>query len=102
MKTPALIPLFLIGLMRVGTGIAAPLADLATGSLFQAHTTKGFTVYGDGAHYKLGSRVGLFADYKAMRPASGALSPLETGLPAKPPVRLGGFLVSAGIRVYLN
>ena len=102
MKTPALIPLSLIGLMRVGTDIAAPPADLATASFFQAHTAKGFTLRGDGAHYKLGNRVGLFVDYKAMAPASGALSSLETGLPAKPPVRLGGFLVSAGIRVYLK
>jgi hypothetical protein len=80
MKTPVLIPLFLVGLMRVGTGIAAPPADLATASFFQAHTTRGFTLCGDGPHYKLGNRVGLFVDYKAMRPESGALSPLETGL----------------------
>ena len=71
-------------------------------SLLQAHTTNGFALRGDGAHYNLGSKAGLFVDYKEMRPASGALSPLETGLPAMPPVRLGGVLVSAGIRVYLK
>ena len=56
----------------------------------------------DGARYSLGNRVGLFMDYKEMKPASGALSPLETGPRAMPPVRLGKFLVSAGIRLYLN
>jgi len=101
-KTAALIPLFLIAMIRVGTSIAAPPGDLATASLLNAHTAKGLALHGDGAHYKLGNAVGLFVDYKEMRPASGALSPLETGLPAKPPVRLGRFLVSAGIRVYLK
>ena len=56
----------------------------------------------DGARYNLGNRVGLFVDYQEMKPASGALSALETGPRAMPPVRMGGFLVSAGLRVYLN
>ena len=50
----------------------------------------------------LGRRVGLFVDYKELKPANHALGPLETDLPAMPPVRLGKFLVSAEIRVNLN
>ena len=102
MKTAVPMMLFVVGVMRVGTGIAAPPADLATASLPHTHTTQGFAVRGDGTYYQLGSRAGLFVDYKEMRPANGALAPLETGLPAMPPVRLGGFIVSAGIRVYLK
>jgi hypothetical protein len=50
----------------------------------------------------LSNKVALFVDYKEMKPASGALSSLDTGLPAMPPVRLGGFLVSAGIQYHFN
>ena len=101
MRTAALMIFLVAALMRIDTGIAAPLADLAAVSVRQARANGSFGLR-DGAHYNLASRVRLFVDYKEMRPASGALSPLETGLPARPPVRLGGFLVSAGIRVYFN
>jgi hypothetical protein len=103
MLTKAAAPtiLLLIALMRAGTGIAAPMADVARASLLQPLATESFNLH-EGARYSLGSRVGLFVDYKEMKPASGALSSLETGPRAMPPVRLGGFLVSAGIRVYFN
>ena len=102
MKTATLTTLLVIGVIRVRTGIAAPPADLATAALLHTHTTGGFAVRGDGARYQVSNRVGLFVDYKELKPASGALSPLQTDLPAMPPVRLGGFIVSAGIRVYLK
>jgi len=103
MLTKAAAPMILlvIAVTRAGTGIAAPMADVARASLPQPRAMATFSLR-DGAHYKLGSRVGLFADYRELKPASGALSPLETGPRAMPPVRLGGFLVSAGIRVYFN
>jgi hypothetical protein len=50
MKNAALMLSFVIGQLLVGTGIAAPPPDLATASLLQAHTTKGFALGGDGAH----------------------------------------------------
>lgn len=108
MKAVAVTMLVSIALTRIGTGIAAPMADLARASLARSRAIEtaalrdGFLISGDGARYKLGSRVGLFVDYKEMKPANGALAPLETGLPAMPPVRLGGFLVSAEIRVTLD
>jgi hypothetical protein len=101
MKAAALLVFILIALTSVGMGVAAPMADVATAPHLQPRGTDSFSLR-DGARYKLGSRVGLFVDYKEMRPASGALSPLETGLLAMPPVRLGRFLVSAEIRVYFN
>jgi Lecithin retinol acyltransferase len=42
MKTAALVMLFMVGVSRVGTGVAAPLSDLATASLRNTHATKGF------------------------------------------------------------
>jgi hypothetical protein len=105
MLTKAAAPMIflVIALTRTGTGIAAPMADVASASLPRplATATGSFNLR-DGARYNLGRRVGLFVDYKEMKPASGALSPLETGPRAMPPVRLGRFLVSAGIRVHLN
>lgn len=102
MKTATLTTLLVIGVMHVGTGIAAPPTDLANAALVHTRTTEGFAVLDDGARYQLGNRLGLFVDYKELKPASGALSALQTDLPAMPPVRLGGFIVSAGIRVYLK
>ena len=102
MKTAAVMMLFVIGVIRVGPGVAAPLADLTTASLLRAYQAGSFVVHSDGAHYRLGSGVGLFVDYKEMTPANAAFSALQTGLPAMPPRRLGGFVVSAGIRVYLK
>jgi len=101
MKAAAPMMFLVTALLRVGTGTTAPLADLVAAPLLQAQTTGGF-VSSDGAHYNLASRVGLFVDYKEMRPASGPMASLETGLPAMPPVRLGGVLVAAGIRFYFN
>ncbi len=101
MKGAALMMVLVMALTCAGTGIAAPMADLTSASLPQPPATHSFRLR-DGAHYALGSRVGLFVDYKEMKPASGASSPLETGPRAMPPVRLGSFLVSAGIRVYFN
>ena len=108
MKAVAVTVLVSIALTRVGTGIAAPMADLARSPLNQPRALEtsalrdGFLILPDGARYSLGSRVGLFVDYKEMKAVNGALGSLETGLPAMPPVRLGRFLVSAGIRVNLN
>lgn len=102
-KAAASMIFLVIALTRTGTGIAAPMADVGSASLPRPHATAtGSFNLRDGARYNLGRRVGLFVDYKEMKPACGALSPLETGPRAMPPVRLGGFLVSAGIRVYLN
>ena len=105
MKTSALVMLFMVGVSGVGTGIAAPLPDLATASLRNTHATKGFggfALRGDGADYRLGRRVGLFVDYQEMRPANGVFSSLQTGLPAMPPVRLGNVVVRAGVRVLIK
>jgi len=92
-------------LSRAGVGMAAPMANVAAASPSQPHAqhhaAASFNLR-DGARYNLGNKVGLFVDYKEMQPASGPLSALETGPRAMPPVRLGRFLVSAGIRVYLN
>ena len=101
MKVRALTILLAALLTRVRAGMAAPLADLAAVSRPPAQTAKAFELR-EGVRYNLGRKVGLFVDYKEMRPASGALSPLDPGLPAKPPVRLGSFVVSAGIRFYFN
>jgi hypothetical protein len=101
MKSTARMVFFVTAVLRVGTSIAAPLADLGAASLPQLRTTGSFALR-EGAQYKLGSRVGLFVDYKEMRPASGALSALETGPRAMPPVRMGGVLVLAGIRFHFN
>lgn len=100
----ATLMLFVIGTIRIGPGIAAPPANFATTSSLHAltTTTKGFTLSGDVAHCQLGNRLGVFVNYKEMGPASGALSPLQTGLPTMPPVRLGGFVLSVGVRVYLK
>ena len=100
-KVAALMIFLLIALLRAGAGSAAPMTDLARASLLQAHATGSFNLR-DGARYNLGSRVGLFVDYQEMKPASDALSSLDTGPRAMPPVRLGRFLVSAGIRLYFN
>ncbi len=95
--------LLVIGLIHIETSFAAPPANLAAAASLHAHPTiNRFALRGDGAQYKLARGVALFVDYKEMKPMSGALGPLETGLPAKPPLRIGGFLVSAGIRLYLN
>ena len=101
MKVRALTMLVAAILTRVRTGMAAPLADLAAVSRPLAQTAKVLELR-DGVRYTLGGKVGLFVDYKDMRPSCGALSPLDPGLPAKPPVRLGSFVVSAGIRFYFN
>ncbi len=69
MKTAALVMAFTVGVSRVGTGMAAPLSDLATVSLRNTHATKGFGAFalrGDGTDYRLGSRVGLVVDYQEM------------------------------------
>lgn len=94
----------MIALTRTATGIAAPMADVASASPPRSHATTSTASFNlrDGARYNLGRGVALFVDYKEMQPASGALSPLETGPRAMPPVRLGRFVVSAGIRVHLN
>jgi hypothetical protein len=102
-KAAASMILLVMALARTATGIAAPMADLASASPPRSHATSAASFnLRDGARYNLGKRVGLFVDYKEMKPASGALSPLDTGPRAMPPVRLGRFLVSAGIRVHLN
>jgi hypothetical protein len=101
MKGAALMMFLVMALTCAGTGVAAPMADLTTASLPQPRATHSFGLR-DGAHYALGSRVGLFVDYKEMKPASDALGRLDTGPRAMPPVRLGRFLVSTGIRVYFN
>jgi hypothetical protein len=101
MKGAALMMFLVMALTCAGRGVAAPMANLTRASLPQPRATYSFALQ-DGAYYTLGSRVGLFVDYKEMKPASGASSPLETGPRAMPPVRLGRFLVSAGIRVYFD
>jgi hypothetical protein len=101
MKSTALTVFLLTDLMRFGMGIAAPMADVARASLLQSHNAESFALR-DGAHYYLSKKLALLVDYKEMKPASGALSPLETGLPAMPPVRLGGVLVSARIQYRFN
>jgi hypothetical protein len=101
MKATALTVFLMTGLTRLGLSVAAPMADVARASPLQPRNAESFALR-DGAHYYLGKKLALFADYKEMKPASGALSPLETGLPAMPPVRLGGFLVSVGIKYRFN
>jgi hypothetical protein len=101
MKAAPLMMFPVIALTCGGPGTAAPMADLARAPVPQPRAPQSFDLR-DGARYELGSRIGLFVDYNEMKPASGALSALDTGPRAMPPVRLGGFLVSAGIRVYFN
>jgi hypothetical protein len=102
MKATALMMFLVIAVTCAGAGIAGPMADLARTSLPQPRATQSFRLRGNGVQYDLDSRVGLFVHYTEMQPASGALSPLETGPRAMPPVSLGRFLVSAGLRVYVN
>jgi len=101
MKSTALTVFLLTALTRLGMGVAAPIADVARVSLLPPRNAESFALR-DGAHCYLSKKLALFADYKEMKPASGALSPLETGLQAMPPVRLGGFLVSVGIKYRFN
>ena len=106
MKAVTVAMMLSIALARIGMSVAAPMADLATAPSLQpreagAAALRNVSLTRDGAHYKLGRRVGLFVDCKELKPANCALGPLETGPAAMPPVRLGRFVVSAEIRVNL-